>query len=108
MNRAVELHDSKVLSIHVAGDDVVLRMSFYLHESSGVPAVDAGEGGWQQAVLVLEDGALLVAPARGELWIDHGRVRCSGAAFENILPLPFHAEGPVEVELEGNEGAVRA
>lgn len=50
-NRLIELHDSDVLDVTLDGDDVVIAMSAYVHESEGRPGIDAGTG-WTQPVRV--------------------------------------------------------
>ena len=51
-NRAVEIHDSAIDQIILEGSVAVLRFpKVYIHSSEGRPAIDAGTGWTQEAVI---------------------------------------------------------
>lgn len=55
-NRAVELHDSQVISVRLEGGTCVIELAAYVHDSDGTPGVDAGTG-WTQAAQLTLHGA---------------------------------------------------
>jgi hypothetical protein len=55
-NRAIEIHDSEVESLLIDVGQVVLEFSSaYIHQSDGRPAIDAGIG-WTQRAVIRVDG----------------------------------------------------
>lgn len=106
-NRAIELHDSTLAATRWNGPDLVLSIDAYLHVSEGDPGRDAGTGWIQQAELRLGAATLVTAPT-ATAWILDGQIRVREGTFDNMLPLPFSHEGPVEIRLEGAEGIFHA
>ncbi len=97
--RAMELHDSRVKSVQVAGGEACVRLSAYVRVSNG-----AASTGWAQEIDLLIGGAELIeALPGGLLWITDGSVTIDGAADEE-LALPLDSRGAVRVEFEGAEG----
>ncbi len=97
--REIELHDSKVKSVQVAGGQARVRLSAYLRVSNG----EAGTGWEQDLDLVVGGAALIESPPDGLLWITAGAVLIEGSAHHE-LALPLEVRGAVRVELEGAEG----
>ena len=57
MNEAIELHDSDLAAVKVAGDAVILCFHpAYIHRSAGKPGIDAGTG-WTQDATITISGA---------------------------------------------------
>lgn len=100
--RAIELHDSKVLSVTEQGGAVHVRLDAYLHVSSGDPGRDAGTGWSQEVELVIANGAIRESP-QGTLWILDGRITVDGAELD-LLPLPLEEKGDIVIALSGHEG----
>jgi hypothetical protein len=106
-NRAVELHDSQVLVTNWDGEDLVLRMSVYLHVTEGRPGWDRGTGCTQDADLRVTHGTLIASP-HGSLSILDGTIQVEERVFSNILPVPFDHHGRVVVAFKGAEGELHA
>ena len=98
--RAMEFHDSRILSMRRDGADLRIRVSAYIHVSEGEPGRDAGTGWIQEMDLVLSDVQVHSAPAQETGDISTGRVRVGDRTLENELPLPFDHAGEVRLELE--------
>ena len=101
-HRAIELHDSKVLSVRQAGGEVRVLLDAYVHVSAGEPGRDAGTGWSQEVELVVAGGSVEEAP-RGTLWIAEGAIAIDGAVH-SLVPAELAATGAVRVELRGAEG----
>ena len=102
-NRAVELHDSRVVATEWTGADLVLRMSVYLHQSDGQPGEDRGTGWTQDAELRVGTATPIELPS-APLWILDGTIEVGQRVFENLLPVPFDHQGRVAVKLNGAAG----
>jgi len=101
-HRAIELHDSKVLSVTEQGGAVHVRLNAYLHVSSGDPGRDAGTGWSQDVELVVASGAIRESP-QSTLWILDGQITIDGAKLD-LLPLPLAERGDIVIALNGHEG----
>jgi hypothetical protein len=93
VNRAIELHDTRVGRIETIGDDVVVELSpAYVHKW------DAGTGVWQNAVLRFAGGSIEAdRPTLPEaLW--DGTLRAGGRESPDLIPIPAPS-GPAELLL---------
>jgi hypothetical protein len=100
VNAAVELHDSEVVAVVQSEGAVVVRLSAYVHRSSGRPGFDPGSG-WSQAVdLVFADGVVECSPVELPFTLDDGRVS-GGAELAGMLPLPASVPSAVHFEARG-------
>jgi hypothetical protein len=106
-NRMIELHDSRVTDIRIAGDDVVLEVDAYVHESEGVPGVDPGTGSSQEVRLVFERASIEERSCGSSLWILDGSIICGTKSLENQIPIPFDLAEPLELIASGGEGRLR-
>jgi hypothetical protein len=85
-NRLIELRDSRVLSVTLDGDGVVIAMSANVHESEGRPGIDAGTG-WTQPVRVTVFEGRVVRRHEGDrLWILDGMLTVGDETFNNMMP----------------------
>lgn len=109
MNRAIELHDTRVGRIETIDDAVVVELSpAYVHKSEGRPGWDAGTGAWQHAVLRFVGGSIEGdRPTLPEdLWT--GTLRVGDHESPNLIPIPLPI-GPAELRLSfvmGDELAI--
>jgi hypothetical protein len=100
-NRAIEIHDSVLDALSLHNGDAVLHFShLYIHETEGVPGVDAGTGWSQQGKLTIDeatvDGSISELPR--DLW--DGHVAMGGRISDNVIPIPLSYVGEVELRLE--------
>jgi hypothetical protein len=100
---AIELHDSVLERIEAVGSDLLLLLTAYVHRSTGEPAVDPGSGWTQSARVRIHNGR---GDAPCPVDIRTGSVRAGDMAYDNVLPVPFPAEGPIRLELQGGLGEI--
>jgi hypothetical protein len=106
-SREIEIHDSTLVSMTLQDGSVVLHFSpVYIHESEGVPGVDAGSVWVQEAYLKIGNAAVVGSFSHlpCEMW--RGHIRLDGALSDNMIPIPLNHQGPVELRLEGGGGVV--
>lgn len=108
MQRAIELHDSEVISIHELETAVIVRLDVYIHASPARPGIDRGTGWTQEAVLVLERACVDERPSDDELRISDGALTDGPRLHDNLVPLPFATSQPVTVTFSGAEGRLSA
>lgn len=104
MNTAIELHDSEIVSVELAGTRLVVKFDpAYVHKSEGVPGVSNGEGWVQNAEAVIE-GAVIVSgdEISGEVW--DGHLLCDNLRLDNVVGVPFSFEGRVVFVVEFMSG----
>jgi|SRR5579859_1316583 len=100
-NRVIEIHDSVLSHISFFQNEAQLHFSaLYIHESDGVPGIDAGRGWFQQAILRIQDarvdGVFTSFPAD----LTNGRTRIGQDILENEIPVPLHHKGAFELRLQ--------
>jgi hypothetical protein len=103
--RAVELHDSKLVSWEARGTSLVLRLDGYVHSSLGVPGEDQGTGWSQVLELAVSEASVSCEPRELPLWISSGAVEISGRMLL-LLPLPLEEAGAVALRFEGAGGTL--
>jgi hypothetical protein len=99
-NRAIEIHDSILQSIAISAGHVVLDFSSaYIHQSDGRPAIDAGTGWTQHAVIRVRgdvvSGSLTELPCD----LSSGYLALNGQHSDNLIPIPLSLDGDVELHL---------
>src|SRR3989442_13679346 len=92
-NRAIEFHDSTLLSVVLEGRDMRIAVSAYGHESEGEPGRDAGTG-WEQ------DVDFILTSAVAETMLPQGRMEIQTVGSMptirySLAPCPFPARTPV-------------
>ena len=100
MNRAIELHDSRVSSIGSDGDQITLLFEpAYIHESEGRPGIDGGTGWSQRCQLRFASASM--EGTLPELPCDlMGRDLIIGAeVYGNLIPVPREILGAVSLRL---------
>ncbi len=100
MNRAIEFHDSELAAVSRVGTSVVLSFSaVYVHESTGVPGVDAGVGWFQPATFTIAHGEI-ASDAQLPADVSDGVIRIAGTLHQNHLPATAGTlDGPIELSL---------
>jgi hypothetical protein len=98
---AIEFHDSTLERAERVGDDVELILVAYVHRAPA-PGLHRGTGWSQEARVRIRD-------SRGEasaMTIVRGKLSVAEHRYENLVPVPVRAEGPVLLELEGDQGEI--
>src|SRR6478752_5375621 len=86
LHRAIEFHDSKLASVEQVGATVVLSFdAIYIHESVGVPGVDAGVGWYQPCTFTISDAQVSSSGSLPSSVAD-GFVRLGHTLHQNGLP----------------------
>jgi hypothetical protein len=108
-NRAIEIHDSAVDQITLEGSAAVLHFpEVYIHSSEGLPAIAAGTGWIQEAVIRVAN-----ADVEGKFsqesrdayggyahYLSGGSLRINGSVSRNLIPIPLDVHGDIELTLE--------
>ncbi len=99
-NRAIEFHDSELAAVSRVGPSVVLSFStVYVHESAGVPGVDAGIGWYQPATLTIAHGEM-ASEVQLPASVADGFIRVAGTFHQNHIPaVAGTLDGPIELSL---------
>ena len=100
-HQAIEIHDSALDRISLEGSMAVLYFpEVYIHLSEGRPAIDAGTG-WTQVAIIRIDNAMI-----GSLFtewprnLQDGYLKLNGEVSDNMIPIPLDHSGSVELRLE--------
>jgi hypothetical protein len=99
-NQAIEIHDSTLESLTCDAGHVVLGFSAaYIHKSDGRPAIGAGTGWVQRAVLRIHgeiaDGSLTKLPCD----LMDGCLTLGGEQSGILIPAPLRFSGDTELVL---------
>ena len=86
----------------------------YIHSSDGRPAIDAGTGWTQEALIRIEnahiDGKLSNESTEAYSGQAHclsdGSLRIDGSVSDNLIPIPLDVKGDIELTLEWSGGIV--
>jgi hypothetical protein len=99
-NRAIEIHDSTLVSLLVRGDEAELRFKFYIHQSTGKPLYDPGSGWSQRGILRVKDAVLNGSFSDFPRSLHDGRITLGGMVFENLIPIPLAHQCSMELWLQ--------
>jgi hypothetical protein len=106
MREAIELHDSKLLSVSETASGVCITIDAYIHRE---PMQIGGPGtGWQQEVEFRFDNGVVLELSRDLPWtiLDGGLF--AAVRHDNLIPLPCEIDGDVRWEATGcNERCVK-
>jgi hypothetical protein len=99
-HRTIEFHDSELAAVSRVGGSVVLSFSAaYVHESTGVPGVEAGIGWYQPATLTIAHGEI-ASDAHAPAGVVDGFIRVAGTLHQNHIPAAAGTlDGPIELSL---------
>lgn len=98
MNRALELHDSRLRSTNVDASGVHLQLIGYVHQSDGRPGIDAGTG-WLQGVELSVWGPGPDVMRIHSSSITDGELRIDDNRYAGLVPLPLEQTGSVRLQL---------
>ena len=108
-NRAIEIHDSELDKVTLEAGVAVLHFPrVYIHSSEGRPAIDAGSGWSQQAVIRIGNARIegKFSEESREAYGGHahhlsgGSLRINSSVSDNLIPIPLEAQGDIELTLE--------
>ena len=90
MNSALEIHDSNLAGIELAGHDAVLHLDdAYIHRSEGRPGIDPGSGWLQDIDLVISGAVVESLPSGLPRALTGGALSVAASAWDNLIPLPL-------------------
>jgi hypothetical protein len=108
-NRVIEIHDSALEQIDLEGDTAVLYFpEVYIHSSEGRPAVDAGTG-WTQKAVIRIGNARIEGKFSQESreayggyahYLSDGSLTINGTISDNLIPIPLDVQGEIDLKLE--------
>lgn len=108
-NRAIEIHDSALDRITLEAGVAVLHFpEVYIHSSEGRPAIDAGSG-WTQEAVIRVGNARVEGKFSQESrqayggyahYLSDGSLRINGSVSDNLIPIPLDVQGDIELTLE--------
>src|SRR6476659_4651676 len=105
-SRAIEIHDSALDEITLEGDVAVLHFpQVYIHSSEGRPAIDAGTGWTQEAVIRIENARIdgKFCPESREAYggyahyLYDGSLTINGSVSSNLIPIPLDVKGEIDL-----------
>lgn len=108
-NRAIEIHGSALDQISLENGVALLHFPHvYIHLSSGRPAIDAGTGWTQEAVIRIGNAQIEgkfsqeSSEAYGGYahYLSDGSLRINGSVSGNLIPIPLDVQGDIELTLE--------
>jgi hypothetical protein len=104
MNSALEIHDSNLAGIELAGRDAVRHVhAAYIHRSEGRPGIDAGSGWAQDIDLTIFEAVVESLPSGFPRALAGGTLSVGQAAWDNLIPLPLAVSGVVSLSMDGAE-----
>jgi hypothetical protein len=108
-NQVIEIHDSALDQISLEGGVAVLHFpEVYIHSSEGRPAIDAGTGWAQEAVIRIENARIegrfsqesREAYGGYAHYLYDGSLTINGTVSDNLIPIPLDVQGEIELTLE--------
>jgi len=105
MSRMIELHDSQLGEKTTTGDRTVVGLTpASILQSAGRPGRDDRVSYYQDVELDLSGLSILGDWPESPGWIVDGSLDVDGTLYDNVIPLPFDAMGPVRLDLGFNTG----
>jgi hypothetical protein len=95
----IELHDSRLVVVRAAGAVVIQLRPAYVHHWTRTSGGWRGEGRSQAADVRIAAGSVASPPGDGPLQVVDGWLQAGDQRFENLLPAPLEAPGPVSGSL---------
>ncbi len=106
-NAAVEIHDSRIEQITSIGEDLVVFLDAYVHQSFGRPGEDAGTGWSQRLEVRFTKGRIRGNLDAMPIDLADGCLIASGETLDHLLQIPLDDVGPCKLELKcGNNASI--
>jgi hypothetical protein len=100
-NRSIEIHDSILASVSFSQAEAQLHFSsVYIHQSEGVPGLDAGSGWVQEAILRIHDARVDGVFSEFPVDLTDGQIHMGESILKNQIPVPLRHKGPFELRLQ--------
>jgi hypothetical protein len=100
-HRAIEIHDSVIDALSLDNGDAVLHFShLYIHETEGVPGIDAGTGWSQEGNLKINDAVVEGSFSEWPADLHEGQIAVDGTLYENEIPISLDVVGKIELRLQ--------
>ena len=100
-NRAIEIHDSVLDALSLENGDAVLHFShLYIHETEGVPGVDAGTGWSQEGNLTIRNAVVEGSFSEWPADLHKGQIAVDDTVYENEIPISLNVQGKIELRLQ--------
>ena len=108
-NQAIEIHDSALDQIVLEDGVAVLHFpEVYIHSSDGRPAIDAGTGWTQEAVIRIGNAQIdgkfsqesREAYGGHAHYLSDGALEINGSISDNLIPIPLDVQGDIQLKLE--------
>ena len=100
LTKEIELHDSRVYALVEVGNQIVVFLEVYIHQSEGRPGCDAGSGYGQAAALTFSAATMEGKLPEFPCDIEHGELEVNGTVTSNMFPIPFSEAGKIALSLE--------
>src|SRR5262245_3745701 len=104
MNAAIELHDSEISEVTVVGHSLRIVLDpAYVHQSSGRPGVDPGDGVLQKAELVFTGASWTGLSPDCQGTISDGAVLVDEKSLV-LVPCPMQSTGQITARIDFTSG----
>lgn len=101
MNRSIEIHDSVLAEVSFLENEAQLHFSpVYIHQSEGIPGVDAGTGWVQEATLHIFDACVEGSFSEFPVDLTNGQTQIGQTFFDNEIPVPLKHKGSFGLRLD--------
>jgi hypothetical protein len=106
--QAIEIHDSAFDQVELQDGTAVLHFKkVYIHSSDGRPAIDAGTGWVQEAVVRIGNARIDGAFSKESReayggyahYLSGGSLRIDSTVSENLIPIPLDLDGDIELKI---------
>ena len=98
IHSAIELRDSGLTSIRTRGEDLVVQLEAYVHQSAGVPGRDRGTGWHYRVEMRIRWGRIREPAPAPPLEIAAGSIDLGSRRFSGLIPAPVDFRGLVRFE----------
>jgi hypothetical protein len=108
--QAIEIHDSAFDQITLLQDGTAVLhfKKVYIHSSEGRPAIDAGTGWTQEAVIRIGNARIEGTFSKESReayggyahYLSDGSLRIDSTVSENLIPIPLDVDGDTELRIE--------
>ena len=82
------------------GDAVLHFSHLYIHETEGVPGIDAGTGWSQEGNLTISDAVVEGSFSEWPADLHKGQIAVDGTVYDNLIPISLSVVGMIELQLQ--------